>query len=82
MATGVEFITRRELLREHLSTGHYPPLSERFIEVAETALDHLAATDNEGAEIILPNGITFYGSDTAIVEHVIESLHLWDFISN
>lgn len=82
MATGVEFVTRRQLLKEHLTNNHYPPLSERYVEVAETALDQLAATGDEGSEIILPIGITYYGSDTAIVEHVIESLHLWDFTNN
>ena len=60
-------------LEWHLRHNHYPPVHLSFIPVAKEAIEH--ANDEDWDHTIdMPNGLT------RTVAHIIEGLHLGDFL--
>jgi hypothetical protein len=73
---------RHQLLVDHLIYNHYPSLPISLVKVAEMALDHYAEFGDEGYEMQLPDGITFHGVNSALIEQVFDTLHLYDFLES
>lgn len=63
----------------HLTSNHYPPLPQEFVQVALDAIEH-AQTDEWDALVELPEGVLYRGSSAMRVGNVIEALHLDAFI--
>ena len=63
----------------HLRCNHYPPVPESMVAVCNDAID-LANEEDWNAEVLLPDGVSYRGSQYAPVWVIIEQHHLQSFI--
>jgi hypothetical protein len=60
----------------HLSSNHYPPVPSSMVEPCIEAIDAVNDMGLWGADIRLPEGITWRGQTTAPASAIIEAHHL------
>jgi hypothetical protein len=60
----------------HLSSNHYPPVPSSMIQPCIEAIDAVNDMGLWGADIQLPEGITWRGQITAPASAIIEAHHL------
>jgi hypothetical protein len=74
-------ITLEQSLAWHLQSNHYPPVPTSMVEPCIAAID-AAYDDDWNAEITLPAGVSYKGSDVAPAWALISAHHLDAFIPN
>ena len=60
----------------HLSANHYPPVPPIMVKTCVEAIDAVNDLGLWGAEIPLPEGVTYKGLTTAPASAIIEQHHL------
>lgn len=68
-------ISRTDGLRIHLTSNHFPPVHEVFVETAIQAID-LANSGDWSTELTMPNGLV------RTVQFIVDGLHLHAWIQD
>lgn len=69
-------------LHWHLTSNHYPPVHERFIEPAKEAIDIAVQASIFEDETLWETQIELPNGNTVTVHQIIEGLHLNEFVQH
>lgn len=69
-------LTIEQQIGIHLSSNHYPPVPSSMIQPCIEAIDAVNDAGLWDLEIVLPDGITWKGSESAPAHAIIEAHHL------
>jgi hypothetical protein len=70
-----------QALSWHLQSNHYPPVPLSMLPICVAAIE--ATNDGDYKRLILlPDGVTFHGSDQAPANEIVRQHHLDSFLEN
>jgi hypothetical protein len=78
-------LSRTAVLAHHLQHNHFPPVDERWIPIAEEAIEavigHATLLDDGTVELDDFDFLSETVGQGKTVNEVMEGLHLWDFVT-